>query len=56
MHPRWWLGLGVALTVAKLWLSRGQGVFALPAAMHDDALFITLAQHLINGEWLGPYH
>jgi hypothetical protein len=27
-----------------------------PDAMHDDALFISLGQHLAHGKWLGPYN
>ncbi len=53
---RLWLAVALALTALKLWLSRGQGVFAIGSAGHDDRLFIELAQHLIRGEWLGPYH
>ncbi len=51
-----WLGLGLALTALKLWLTRGQGVYALGYAGHDDQLFIRLAEHLVRGEWLGPYN
>jgi hypothetical protein len=51
-----WLGAAVALTALKLWLSRGQGVFAIGSAGHDDRLFIELAQHIVRGEWLGPYN
>ena len=53
---RLWLAVAITLTVLKLWLTRGQGVFALGNAGHDDRLFIELAQHLIRGEWLGPYN
>ena len=52
---RIWLGLALALTATKLWLSRGQGVFAIGSAGLDDRLFLELAQHLVRGEWLGPY-
>ncbi len=53
---RLWLAVALALTVLKLWLTRGQGVFALGSAGHDDRLFLELAQHLVRGEWLGPYN
>lgn len=53
---RLWLGVALLLTALKLWLSRGQGVFALGSAGHDDRLFIELARHLVHGEWLGPYN
>lgn len=51
----WW-GVAMALTIAKLWLTRGQGIFAIGNAGHDDLLFIDLARHLIYGDWLGPYN
>jgi hypothetical protein len=53
---RLWLAAALALTAFKLWLSRGQGVFAIGSAGHDDRLFVELAQHLVHGDWLGPYH
>lgn len=53
---RLWLAVALALTAAKLWLSRGQGVFAIGSAGHDDRLFLELAQHLVRGDWLGPYN
>ncbi|MDQ5979859.1 MAG: hypothetical protein QG602_2834, partial [Verrucomicrobiota bacterium] len=56
LRNRLWLGAALVMTVAKLWLSRGQGVFAIGGAGHDDRLFIELAQHLVRGEWLGPYN
>ena len=53
---RLWLAVALALTALKLWLTRGQGVYAIGSAGHDDRLFIELAQHLVRGEWLGPYN
>ena len=29
---------------------------AIPAAGHDDALFVHLAVNLVKGDWLGPYN
>lgn len=55
-RARWWLALAVAMTALKLWLSRGQGIFAIGSAGYDDRLFLELAQHLVRGEWLGPYN
>lgn len=52
---RIWLAAALALTAIKLWFTRGQGVYAIGSAGLDDRLFIELAQHLIRGEWLGPY-
>jgi len=51
----WWAA-AITLTFAKLWLTRGQGIFAIGNAGHDDLLFINLAHKLIQGEWLGPYN
>ena len=54
---RWfWLAAAIILTGIKLWFTRGQGIFAIGNAGHDDLLFVQLAQQLINGNWLGPYN
>ena len=53
---RWWLWVAIALTLAKLWLTRAQPVFAIGTAAHDDRLFINLANALLSGDWLGPYN
>jgi hypothetical protein len=55
-RQRLWLALALVLTATKLWLSRGQSVYAIGGAGHDDRLFIELAQHIVRGEWLGPYN
>ncbi len=55
-RSRFWLAAALALTALKLWLTRGQGVFAIGGAGHDDRLFLQLAEHLVRGEWLGPYN
>ena len=52
---RWWLWAAVALTLAKLWLTQGQAIFAIGTAGHDDQLFVKLADSLVSGQWLGPY-
>jgi hypothetical protein len=52
---RGWLWAAVALTAAKLWLASSQTVYAIGPAIHDDRLFVELAAHILNGEWLGPY-
>lgn len=52
---RWWLWAAVPLTVVKLWLILGQTVYAIGGAIHDDKLFVLLAEHLLHGRWLGPY-
>ena len=50
-----WLWTAILVTVLKLWLTNAQTVFAIGPAIHDDQLFVKLAAHIINGEWLGPY-
>lgn len=52
---RSWFWAAVALTAAKLWLVSGLRVYAIGPSFHDDRLFIELAEHLMKGEWLGPY-
>ena len=53
---RGWFWAAVALTAVKLWLVAGQRIFAIGPAFHDDRLFVELAEHLVNGRWLGPYN
>lgn len=59
MKPAWhknlWFWAAVILTVAKLWLLRGQWIYAIGNAKHDDRLFLELTAHILQGEWLGPY-
>jgi hypothetical protein len=43
------------LTAFKLWLTSSQTISAIGPSNHDDLHFITQAQHLLNGAWLGPY-
>lgn len=50
-----WLWVAVSLTALKLWLVAGQTVSAIGVAIHDDRLFAVLAEHILNGDWLGPY-
>ncbi len=45
----------LAVVVFKLWLVSGQTVQAIPAAGHDDFLFIENARNLATGHWLGGY-
>lgn len=44
--------LSVAL---KLWLVAAQPVVARGDAGYDDRLFLELTNHLLDGDWLGPY-
>src|SRR5437868_989407 len=50
------VGIALLLTALKLWLIRGQGVHAIGGAGRDDQIILELAQHLVRGEWLGPYN
>lgn len=49
-----WLVVGLIVLV-KLWLVSGQAISAREAAVHDDRLFLNLAQFILDGKWLGPY-
>lgn len=55
LKDRWWVWVAVGLTLAKLWLTQGQAIFAIGTAGHDDQLFVKLAGSLVSGHWLGPY-
>lgn len=46
----------MALTAVKLWLTAAQTIYAIGPAFHDDRLFVELAAHVLQGEWLGPYN
>ena len=52
---RVWFWAGVALTAFKLWLTRGQAVYAIGNAALDDRLFLQLAESIVRGDWLGAY-
>ena len=52
---RRWLWAALVVTAFKLWLTRGQDVFALGYAAHDDVLFLRLAENILHGNWLGAY-
>jgi hypothetical protein len=55
LQIRWWLWLGLALTIFKLWLTRAQPIYAISNAYLDDRLFMEMAQTLVLGDWLGAY-
>ena len=44
-----------SLILAKLWLVSDQTLFARAEFMHDDLLFVRLADNLLQFGWLGPY-
>ncbi len=50
------VGLVVAFTVFKIWLTQGQLLSAWGQAIHDDMLFVSLAASIREGQWLGPYN
>ena len=52
---RWCLWTGIILTLFKLWLTRGQPVYAIGMAGHDERLFLRLAENIAQGHWLGDY-
>ncbi len=54
-RARLWLLAALGLTTAKLWFAQALPVHAVGGAIHDDALFLKLAEHLLHGRWLGPY-
>jgi len=52
----WWWAAICALVLLKLWLVAGQTIRVTWPAPSDDWLFLGNAEHLLNGEWLGPYN
>jgi hypothetical protein len=54
-RSRLWVAAALLLTAAKLWLAAALPVRAIGGAIHDDALFLRLAEHILQGRWLGPY-
>jgi hypothetical protein len=47
----WWM---LVIIIARLWLVEAQDLLATYTP-HDDYLFVKLAKHILNGDWLGPY-
>lgn len=55
-EPKWvWPSLG-GLSMAMFFLYSGFPASFNTAAKYDSALFLKLAGHLVNGEWLGAYN
>lgn len=50
-----WVFVAILILI-KLWLVEGQSINSNPQYKHDDVLFLTQANYLINGEWLGLYN
>lgn len=45
----------LAITVFMVWLVQPIPLRYISWAHYDETLFLRLAQHLVRGEWLGPY-
>jgi len=53
---RFLLSLSVAISVSfRLWLVSSQNLTALAGTVYDDRLFLTIAESILNGRWLGEY-
>lgn len=52
---RGWRWAAWVMVGTKLWLGQALHILAVGGAKVDDQLFVTLAEHLVKGEWLGPY-
>jgi hypothetical protein len=52
---RLWLAAWAGVTLLSLWLTAGFPVTAIGPAALDDALFLRLAQSLLDRQWLGPF-
>jgi hypothetical protein len=49
-----WLTM-LIMVLVKLWLVEGQNLYARGLLSYDDLLFVSLADYLLKGQWLGPY-
>jgi len=45
----------IILVAVKIWLVLAFGMRAAGNAQADDRLFVALAEHILHGDWLGPY-
>jgi hypothetical protein len=46
----------IGLNLLYVFVAAHTPITVYPGAPHDDTLFMTLGQHLAQGEWLGPYN
>jgi hypothetical protein len=46
----------IILVLIKLSLVEDQQMFVFSYAGHDDRLFVSLAENILRGEWLGEYN
>lgn len=44
------------ITLLAIFLGANRDLFAIPAAVHDDRLFVNRALDLLQGHWLGDYN
>ena len=51
-----WLLIAVGAAILRIGMMMRAPIYALANYKHDDLLLVTLAQHLQEGEWLGPYN
>lgn len=51
-------GLLIFAGLIKLWLAAGQHleIISVSLSPYDQGMFFTLAQHILHGQWLGPYN
>lgn len=54
--PVWAKAALLLIMAFRLWLSAGQTIAANGYSGHDDRLFLTLAQNLMEGGWFGGFH
>ncbi|MCB1814636.1 MAG: hypothetical protein KDK04_23375, partial [Candidatus Competibacteraceae bacterium] len=53
---RWCLlATAIVFTIIKIYLTDAQGLIAFAQHIHDDALFVNLANAILSGHWLGDY-
>lgn len=55
-RSRLWFWAALALTAAKLWLTDAQPITGMGHFVHDDALFLSLGESILHGNWLGAYN
>lgn len=49
-----WLAIAITTTALKLWLVSAQTVYAIAPSPGDDQLFLSNAEEILGGRWLGP--
>lgn len=55
LDPRAFWGIAAGLALVRAWLGAALPIFAIQASSHDDSLFLSLAQEIAQGRWLGAY-